>query len=74
LTEHPLSPEEASWLPEGGTALLYEERRNSASPTETLLEFMESTYQAGAKSTGWDIEALRTHPPAREAVKLRRGN
>jgi hypothetical protein len=75
LTEHPLSPEEASWLPEGGMALLtYEELRNSASPTETLLEFMESTYQAGAKSAGWDIEALRTHPPAREAVKLRRVN
>jgi hypothetical protein len=38
------------------------------------LEFMESTYEAGAKCAGWDIEALRTHLPAREAVKLRRGN
>src|SRR5918999_1789970 len=67
LTEHPLSPEAASWLPEGGTALLtYEEVRNSASPTETLLEFMESASQAGARSAGWAIEALRTHPPAME--------
>jgi hypothetical protein len=75
LTEHPLSPEAASWLPEGGMALLnYEEVRNSSSPAETLLEFMESAYRAGAKSAGWDIEALRTHPPAREAAKLRRGN
>jgi hypothetical protein len=75
LTEHPLSPEAASWLPEGGTALLtYEEVRNSASPTETLLEFIESAYQAGAKSGGWDIEALRAHPPDREAAKLRRGD
>jgi hypothetical protein len=74
LTEHPLSPEAASWLPEGGTALLlYEEVRNSASPEETLLEFMESAYQAGAKSARWDIEAFQTHPPAREAAKLRRG-
>jgi hypothetical protein len=74
LTEHPLSPEAASWLPEGGTALLlYEEVRNSASPKEILLEFMESAYQAGAKSAGWDIEAFRTHPPAREAAKLTRG-
>ncbi len=71
LTEHPLSPGAASWLPEGGLALLpYEEARNSASPTRTLLEFMESAYGAGAKSAGWDIEALRTHPPAREAAKL----
>jgi hypothetical protein len=75
LTRHPLSPRAASWLPEGGTALLtYEEARNSASPTKTLLEFMESAYQAGAKSAGWDIEALRTHPPAIEAAKPRRGD
>jgi Family of unknown function (DUF5996) len=75
LTEHPLSPEAAIWLPEGGMALLaYEEVRNSSSPTQTLLEFMESAYQAGAKSARWDIEALRTHPPAMEEAKLRRGN
>jgi hypothetical protein len=64
LTEHPLSPEGANWLPEGGTALLtYEEVRNSSSPTKTLLGFMESAYHAGAKSAGWDIDALRTYPP-----------
>jgi hypothetical protein len=75
LTGYPLSPGAASWLPEGGTALLtYEEVRNSVSPTKTLLEFMESAYQAGAKSAGWDIETLRTHPPAMEAAKLKRGN
>jgi Family of unknown function (DUF5996) len=75
LTEHPLSPEAASWLREGGIALLtYEEARNNASPTQILLAFMESAYQAGAKSAGWDIEALRTHPPAREAAKLSRGD
>jgi hypothetical protein len=75
LTEYPLSPDGASWLPEGGTALLtYEEVRNSASPIKTLLEFMESAYQAGAKSAGWDIEALRSHPPAREVARLSRGN
>src|SRR5829696_5589511 len=75
LTEHSLNPEAASWLPEGGMALLtYEEIRNSSSPTQTLLEFMESAYQAGAKSARWDIEALRTHPPAMEEAKLRRGN
>src|SRR5215203_3367534 len=74
LTDYPLSPEGASWLPEGGMALLpYEEVRNSSSPTKTLLEFLESAYRAGAKSAGWDIEALRTHPQAREAAKHRRG-
>lgn len=54
--------------------LNYEEVRNSSAPAETLLEFTESAYQAGAKSAGWNMEALRTHPPAREAAKLRRGN
>ena len=75
MTEHPLRPEAASWLPEGGTALLtYEEVRNSASPTQTLLEFMESAYLAGAKSAGWAIETLRTHLPKSEAAKPRRGD
>ena len=75
LTEHQLSPGAASWLPEGGTALLtYEEVRSNSSPTRTLLGFMESAYRAGAKSAGWDIEALRTHPPTREAAKPRRGD
>ncbi|CAA9422391.1 MAG: Ava_C0101 and related proteins [uncultured Rubrobacteraceae bacterium] len=71
LTTYPLRPEAASWLPEGGTALLtYEQVRNSASPTKTLLEFMESAYQAGAKSAGWSVKTLQTHPPDREAAKL----
>ena len=73
MTEHPLRPEGANWLPEGGTALLmYEEVRNSAFPEKTLLEFMESAYQAGARSAEWNIDALRTSPPEREAAKLGR--
>ena len=61
LTGHPLSPETASWAPEGGTALLmYEDVRESEAPRETLLTFMQSAYEAGAKSAGWDVEDLRT--------------
>lgn len=61
LTDEPLRPKAAHWTPEGGTALLtYEAVRNSESPRETLLEFMESAYRAGAKTTGWDMEALRS--------------
>jgi hypothetical protein len=56
LTEQPLRPEAAAWQ-EGGTALLtYEEVRKSDSPKATLLEFVNSAYQAGAKTAGWDIE------------------
>ena len=57
------APEAASWTAEGGTALLmYEDVRRSASPRETLLNFLESASQAGAKTAGWDVEDLRTEP------------
>ena len=59
LTEEPLHPPAASWQ-EGGTALLtYEEVRSSSSPRETLLEFLQSAYEAGAKTAGWDMEEFR---------------
>src|SRR5829696_6854449 len=75
LTGQPLRPEAAFWTPEGGMALLmYDDLRKADSPKTTVLEFMESAYEAGAKSAGWDIEALRTHPPAKEAAKLRKGD
>ena len=62
LTEQPLRLEAASWQ-EGGTVLLtYEEVRKSNSPKDTLLEFMESAYQAGAKTASWDIEDFRARP------------
>jgi hypothetical protein len=60
LTNQPLSPEAAHWLPAGGMALLsYEEVRNSASPKDTLLAFLESAYLAGAKTANWDIDSFR---------------
>jgi hypothetical protein len=61
LTDQPLRPGSASWAPEGGMALLmYEDVRTSDSPREILLDFMESAYQAGTKTAGWDIEAFKT--------------
>lgn len=63
LTNQPLRPDAAFWTPEGGTALLmYEEMRKSESPKETLLEFLESAYLAGAKTAGWDVEELKAKP------------
>lgn len=55
LMEQPLSPASASW--QGGSAgLTYEEVRKSGSPKDTLLEFLESAYRAGAKAANWDVE------------------
>ena len=35
---------------------MYEDVRKSASPKEVLLDFLESAYQAGAKTAGWAVE------------------
>lgn len=69
LTEEPLSPAAASWIPSGSShlALLrYDDARASADPRATVLEFLESAYLAGARRAGWDIDNLR-HPRAASA-------
>jgi hypothetical protein len=38
--------------------LMYDDLRRAASPSNVLLEFCQSTYEAGAKLGGWDREAL----------------
>jgi len=38
--------------------LMYDDVRQSASPRGTLLEFLHSTYDAGANLAGWDRSAL----------------
>lgn len=61
LTEQPLEPEAAFWAPEGGMALLmYDDLRKMDSPKSALLDFLESAYQAGAKTAGWDVEEFRS--------------
>jgi hypothetical protein len=70
LAEQPLRPEAASWQPTGSShlALLpYDEVRNAADPRGTLLDFLQSAYDAGAATAGWDTNRLRSSwcPPAR---------
>jgi hypothetical protein len=70
LTEQPLRPAGASWQQPFGSSHLallpYDEVRSSSDPRETLLEFLESAYEAGATTAGWDAEGLRSSwcPPA----------
>jgi hypothetical protein len=33
--------------------------RKADSPKTTLLDFMQSAYEAGARTAGWDVENLR---------------
>ena len=42
----------------GEFVLSYEDVRRNASPTAALLQFCQSTYEAGANAAGWDRKAL----------------
>ena len=50
----------------GEFILMYEEVRKACSPSTTLLEFCESTYEAAANLGNWDREGLERHSPSPE--------
>jgi hypothetical protein len=59
LAQVPIRPHNAFYSPElSQFILLYEEFRQAASPDEVLLEFLHSTYEAGANLAHWDRAAL----------------
>jgi len=62
LADEPLAPAGAWWQEiDGGThmALLkYHELREMDDPRQGLLDFLQSSYEAGARRAGWDREAL----------------
>jgi Family of unknown function (DUF5996) len=61
LRQQPLRPEGASWPEQGSLALLpYEAVRRAADPRAALLAFLESAYEAGAKTAGWDRADLES--------------
>ncbi|MDQ3907389.1 MAG: DUF5996 family protein [Acidobacteriota bacterium] len=57
--EAAIRPAPAYYTPEtGGYVLAYDEVRRAADPARTLLDFMRTTYDAGATLAGWDRAAL----------------
>lgn len=61
LADEPLVPASARWVEQRGAhlaVLRYDDARASDDPRRVVLEFLESTYQAGARLAGWDIERL----------------
>ena len=46
----------------GEYLLMYDDVSSSSSPSATLLEFLQSTYEAGATTGQWDREALERKP------------
>jgi len=65
LAKQPVRPESAFYHPELKEFLLmHDDVRNSASPERTLMEFLQSTYEAGASLAGWDRDALEVSKTA----------
>lgn len=64
LTGEPLSPTAARWdTSRGAMALLmYDDARKAEDPREAILEFLDSAYQAGARTAKWDIESFALKP------------
>lgn len=57
--EHPVQPAEAFYNPDFGEFILpYDAVRTAPSPDETLLSFLESTYEAAAVHGAWDRASL----------------
>jgi hypothetical protein len=62
----PVAPQAATYSRELGEFLLpYEAVRRASSPDETLLAFLQSTYEAAADRAGWDRAALERDLPPR---------
>ncbi|HXZ26884.1 MAG TPA: DUF5996 family protein [Terriglobales bacterium] len=59
FAQQPVRPRQAAYNKDlGEFILLYEDMRRAASPSATLMEFLESTYEAGANLGQWDRAAL----------------
>ncbi len=61
LAEAALQPEAAWWEDARGSAmamLKYDDVRTAADPRQAVLDFLESTYHAGASRAGWDLDAF----------------
>lgn len=57
--KQPVKPGAAFYSEDAGEFILpYEAVRASDDPDETLLDFLESTYEAAAETGGWDRDAL----------------
>ena len=59
FAEHRVRPENASYNSKlGEFILMYDDVRSAAAPDVALLQFLQSTYEAGATLAGWDRAPL----------------
>lgn len=63
LASAAIRPEAASYNPQlSEFILMYDSVRESASPDAVLMEFLQSTYEAGAVLANWDRQSLERNP------------
>lgn len=61
IEREPIRPEAARWNPSlSEFILMYDDVRRADSPGQTLYDFLESTYDAGARLGNWDRAALES--------------
>jgi hypothetical protein len=75
LRDQPLHPAQASWIEfgPGSLAILpYDDVRTADDPRATLLAFLESAYEAGAETAGWNQGDLASSscPSPRQLAEL----
>lgn len=59
FSERPVDPSEAFFHPGAGEFILpYDAIRTTSDPDQTLLDFLQTTYEAAAKTGNWDREQL----------------
>jgi hypothetical protein len=65
IEKEPIRPQAAYWDKQLGEFILkYDDVRTSESPERAILDFCQSTYEAGAKLAHWDRSALERTPTA----------
>jgi hypothetical protein len=63
LAQQKARPEKAYYDAQAGEFILtYDQVRRAASPTRTLMDFLQSTYEAAAEVARWDRPALEKSP------------
>ena len=61
FSQQPVSPAKAFYHPQLKEFLLmYDDLRQASSPRDALLEFLQSTYEAGANTGNWDRKTWKS--------------
>jgi Family of unknown function (DUF5996) len=72
FADHQVSPAEAHYSKDLGEYVLpYEVVRQASDPDQTLLDFLQDTYEAAAIHAGWDRSALECDPNRWSAYQSR---